>query len=139
MRPAWSHFPHSADLGVRGTGTTLAEAFEQCAVALFAAMADLDAVRTTVEVELHCEAPDPKLLLTDWLNALIYRVAVDRLVFRRFEVSIADGRLIGRAWGEPLDWERHHLGVEPKGATLTELRVERQADGSWLAQCVVDV
>jgi SHS2 domain-containing protein len=29
--------------------------------------------------------------------------------------------------------------VEPKGATLTALKVERQDDGAWVAQCVVDV
>jgi SHS2 domain-containing protein len=29
--------------------------------------------------------------------------------------------------------------VEVKGATLTELKVSRNADGLWTAQCVVDV
>ena len=27
----WEHFPHDADVGVRGWGTTAAEAFEQAA------------------------------------------------------------------------------------------------------------
>jgi tRNA nucleotidyltransferase (CCA-adding enzyme) len=29
--------------------------------------------------------------------------------------------------------------VEVKGATYTALRVAREADGGWVAQCVVDV
>jgi SHS2 domain-containing protein len=33
----------------------------------------------------------------------------------------------------------HQPAVEVKGATLTSLRVEHQADGIWLAQCIVDV
>ena len=33
----------------------------------------------------------------------------------------------------------HQAAVEIKGATLTELKVEKQDDGLWLAQCVVDV
>ena len=30
----WEHFPHDADIGIRGFGATPAEAFEQAAVAL---------------------------------------------------------------------------------------------------------
>ena len=28
----WEHFPHSADVGIRGHGATLAESFEQAGV-----------------------------------------------------------------------------------------------------------
>ena len=35
-RPRWEHFPHDADVGVRGFGVTAAEAFEQAALALTA-------------------------------------------------------------------------------------------------------
>jgi UPF0755 protein len=34
---------------------------------------------------------------------------------------------------------RQHTVLHPEGATLTELEVAQQADGSWVAQCVVDV
>ena len=32
----WEHFPHAADVGVRGFGKSAAEAFEQAALALAA-------------------------------------------------------------------------------------------------------
>ena len=35
-RAGWEHFPHDADVGVRGFGATAAEAFEQAALALTA-------------------------------------------------------------------------------------------------------
>ena len=35
-RGQWEHFPHDADVGVRGWGATAAEAFEQAAQALTA-------------------------------------------------------------------------------------------------------
>jgi SHS2 domain-containing protein len=41
--------------------------------------------------------------------------------------------------GERVDVVRHEPAVEIKGATYTALRVERLDDGTWLAQCVVDV
>jgi len=41
----WEHFAHGADIGVRGSGTTLGEAFEQAALALTAVVATLSKSR----------------------------------------------------------------------------------------------
>ncbi|MCK6452642.1 MAG: archease [Alphaproteobacteria bacterium] len=136
---AWCHFHHGADIGVRGTGPTREAAFEQAALALSAIVTDLDRIAERSAVEVACEAPNDALLLVDWLNALIYRMAVDHMLFRRFEVRIEGRRLVGRAWGEAVDRERHEPAVEPKGATFTALAVDRGPDGSWRAQCIVDV
>lgn len=135
----WSHFPHSADVGVRGIGPTPAAAFEQAACALFAAVTDLGTVAAIDLVEIHCQAPDMRLLLVDWLNALIYEAETRKMLFSRFAVEITGPLLHGRAWGEPIDPERHAPAVGPKGATFTELRAEKRDDGAWIAQCVVDV
>jgi tRNA nucleotidyltransferase (CCA-adding enzyme) len=85
------------------------------------------------------EAPDPELLLVEWLNGLIYNMATERMLFSRFEVEISGERLHGRAWGEHVNVPKHQPAVEVKGATYTELRVFRASDGDWAAQCVVDV
>ena len=135
----WEHFSHQADIGVRGFGASLAEAFEQAAMALSAVMVDPAAVEPQESVRIECDAPDDELLLVDWLNALIYETSARAMVFSAFEVRIAGERLHGQARGEILDAARHRPAVEVKGATYTELSVRRQPDGSWLAQCVVDV
>jgi len=132
-------FSHGADIGVRGIGPTMAAAFEGAALALTSSVTDLDTVTAACEVEMNCEAPIPGLLLFDWLNRLIYEMALRRMVFGRFEVDIEGGKLHGHAWGEPVDPRRHAPAVEPKGATLTELKVEQQGDGTWIAQCIIDV
>ena len=135
----WEHFPHGADVGVRGIGPTCASAFEQAACALTAALADLAKVEPREAVAIACEAPDKELLLVDWLNALIYEMATRNMLFRRFEVALGDHRLSATAWGERIDRARHRPAAEAKGATLTALEVAQAADGAWLAQCVVDV
>jgi len=105
------------------------------------AMAVTDPARVVLReiVEVTCEAPDDRFLLLDWLNGLVYEMSARRMVFGRFAVSIDGDRLNGRAWGEPVDRARHRPAVEPKGATLTALKVERRADGAWIAQTIVDV
>ena len=135
----WEHFSHEADMGVRGRGSTLAEAFGEVARALTGVVADPEAVRATEPVSIECDAEDPDVLLFEWLNELVYEMATRRLLFSRFDVTIADGRLRATAWGEPIDLERHGPAVEVKGATWTALRVDQDADGLWTAECVVDV
>lgn len=135
----WEHFPHQADVGVRGVGATLAEAFEEAALALTAVVADPADVAQVDMIRLYCEAPDAELLLVDWLNRLIYEMATRNMLFSRFEVRLEGNRLAAQVWGEALEKARHRPAVEVKGATYTALKVARQPDGSWLAQCVVDV
>ena len=135
----WEHFPHSADIGVRGYGPTIEAAFEQAALALTAVVTDPAHIAPRQSVRITCEAPSTELLLVDWLNAVVLRMATDGLLFGAFEVAISGIRLDGRALGETVDIERHQPAVEVKGATLTALGVTEQADGSWCAQCVVDV
>jgi tRNA nucleotidyltransferase (CCA-adding enzyme) len=139
MMPHWEHFPHQADVGVRGMGATLEEAYEQAALALTAVITPVAKVAPREMVRLSCEAPDVELLLVDWLNGLIYEMATRNMLFSRFEVHLEENRLAAQAWGEAIDAARHSPAVEVKGATYTALKVAPQPDGGWLAQCVVDV
>jgi 3'(2'), 5'-bisphosphate nucleotidase len=136
--PAWEHFSHEADIGIVGTGPTKAEAFRQAAIALTAVVTDPANVRLTTPVTLGCRAPDDELLLVEWLNALIYEMAVRSMLFGDFTVEIGDGELHATARGEHVDLDRHEPAVEVKGATMTALAVVPAA-GGWRAQCVVDV
>lgn len=133
----WEHFPHDADVGVRGFGATPAEAFAQAALALTAVVTRAP-VEPSTPVEVNCEAPELELLFVDWLNAIIYEMGVRHMLFARFDVKIEDTRLAATLWGEPVDIARHAPACEPKGATYTALRVARQGEG-WSAGCIVDV
>jgi SHS2 domain-containing protein len=135
----WETFAHEADIGVRGRGATPAEAFAGAATALTAAICDPAKVGAGETAHIECAAPDDELLLVDWLNALVYAMATRHLLFSRFEVSIENHHLTATAWGEAVDVARHQPAAEVKGATFCELAVRQEADGCWLAQCVVDV
>jgi tRNA nucleotidyltransferase (CCA-adding enzyme) len=135
----WEHYRHGADIGVRGIGPDREAAFAQAALALTAAVADPASVKPKHAVTIACEAPDDELLLVDWLNGLIYEMAVRGMMFSRFEVRLDGRNLEATAWGEPVEVARHRPAVEAKGATYTDLRVGQDADGGWVAQCVIDV
>jgi len=136
---SWEHFEHGSDIGVRGFGRTIDEAFEQAAMALAAVVADVSRVGQSEKVDVRCDAPDLELLLVSWLNAVIYEMAVRKMLFSRFQVTTSGCSLTAVIFGERADPERHHAAVEAKGATVTALRVARDVNGQWVAQCVIDV
>ena len=139
MTIRWEHFAHGADIGIRGLGHTLPEAFAGAALALTAVVTDPALVNPRQQVDVRCEAPEPELLLVDWLNALVYEMSTRSMLFSRFEIECDGRRLSARAWGEPIDVERHEPAVEVKGATMTALDVHGDPERGWIAQCVADV
>ena len=137
--PRWETFPHAADSGVRGFGSSRERAFEGAALALTGVVTDPALVRPSQRIEIRCSGPDDELLFYAWMNALVTEMALRRMLFSRFEVAIEGGELRAALWGEPVDVARHDPAVEVKGATFTELCVRELAERAWMAQCVVDV
>lgn len=139
MHDHWEHFDHGADVGVRGIGASKAAAFVQAALSLTAVVTDPAVVEPREAVAIECEGEDDEALLVAWLNALLYEMAVRRMLFGRFDLRLEDGRLHATAHGEGVSTRRHRPAVEVRGATHTALSVARRENGDWLAQTVVDV
>jgi len=135
----WELFPHPADIGIRGVGSTREEAFAQAATALTAVITDPEKVEPRDVVEIICREEDNELLFMNWLSSLLYEMATRGMLFSRFEIEPTEGGLRARAWGEPVDVEKHEPAVEVKAATYAGLKVEKDNAGNWLAQCIVDV
>ena len=135
----WEHYSHPADMGVRGFGPTREEAFAQAALAMTAVIADPDTVTPRQAVEIICEDEDDEMLFWHWLSAVLFEMGLRNMLFSRFEVQAVEGGLKAKAWGEQVDVEQHKPTVEVKAATFADLKVERDQDGAWMAQCVVDV
>jgi SHS2 domain-containing protein len=132
-------FEHTADLGLRIRAADLNALFAEAAEALFAVIVDdLSTVVALQKVAIELTGTDREYLLFDWLKELLYRFDAEHLLFSRFNVRLSDNGMIGTAWGEPLDRNRHALAHEVKAITYHGLRVETIADG-WLAEVIVDI
>ena len=132
-------FDHTADLGLRVTALDLNTLFRKAAEGLFAMMTDdPGSVRPNLAVPFAVSGSDREYLLFDWLRELLLYADEHRILFGRFEVSVADSGLTATAWGEPLDPARHELAREVKAITYHELKVEQTPDG-WLAEVIVDI
>jgi SHS2 domain-containing protein len=134
-------FEHTADLGLRIRGASLADLFQTAATALFDVIVSNRQNVGAAEYEaFSLNAESPEDLLVHWLNELIVRCEIERWLFVYFDVQIDDaGRhldaIIG---GEPIDRTRHVLDHEVKAATRHGLCVRREPDG-WLAEVILDI
>ena len=54
-------------------------------------------------------------------------------------MTVTDAGLTATAHGEPLDPTRHQLAREVKAITYHGLHAEKQPDGTWFAEVIVDI
>ena len=138
MKKNWEHYSHTADMGIRGFGESMEEAFESAALAMVAVNVDLEKIKHEEKVTIICSEDDIELLFIAWLNNLLYEMVTRKMFFGKFQVNIKDGQLTGFAWGEKIDLKRHEPGVEIKGISYSDLKVIHE-NGKWTAQCIVDI
>ena len=63
-------FEHGADVGIRGKGKSLSEAFENGAKSMFSLLVeDLDTITPEKSVIISCESYDLEGLFVAWLNS----------------------------------------------------------------------
>lgn len=136
-------FEHVADVGVRGKGRTLSDAFVGGALAMIEVMFDISQVERRASVDIECSGFDMESLFVEWLNAILTKRDLEEMVFSEFTVDIDDTdpdgpELKGKAWGEAYDPDRHDAMTEVKAATYSQLKVYKEGD-LFVVQCIVDV
>ena len=132
-------FEHEADIGVRGYGESIEASFAEAARAMFAIIAgDLQGVPCKQGVAIEASGFDLESLFVAFLNELLARSDLEGMLFTDFDIGVSGLELRGTAYGAELDFQSEDRGVEVKGATYSQVKVE-QKGGVWTAQCVVDV
>jgi SHS2 domain-containing protein len=117
---------HTADVGVKAYGKTVAEAFEHAAEAMFDIITDESTIDSIGEYDIQLEAPDLEQLLVDWLSKLLFLNDAENLVFGKFQVTIDANRLAARIFGEKYNKKKHKMGVEIKAVTYHILQVNKK-------------
>jgi SHS2 domain-containing protein len=135
---------HTADMGLRGWGSTLAEAFEETALAMFDLMVDRSGSAAQKEFRLSIGGMDLTGLLVEFLNELLSLADIEDMAFvsvmiERFEGEGEDWELDAVVGGLPRGKCRKRLLSEVKAATWYGASVERENDSRWTAGCVVDM
>jgi len=137
--PPFEILEHTADIGVRARGPSLAALFENAAAGLLDVAFDAGAVTARESRPLVAEAADRESLLLNWLQEVLWLVDGEGWLPRRVEVhEISETRVTGVARGEPRDPARHVLRVIVKAVTYHLLSV-REDRGAWVAEVYLDI
>jgi SHS2 domain-containing protein len=119
---------HMGDALIEAYGKSLEEAFENAALAMFEIMTDTRKVRSLLEREIEVTSEDKEGLLYSWLENLLIEFEVSNVLFSKFKVKeisrTKEGySLIGIAWGEEFDPEKHTSKVGIKAVTYHLMRI----------------
>ncbi|XP_061452542.1 protein archease-like isoform X2 [Rhineura floridana] len=118
---------HTADVQLHAWGDTLEEAFEQCAMAMFGYMTDIETVEPLDTVEVEAEGHDMLSLLFHFLDEWLYKFSANEFfVPREVKVLYIDRmrfkiRSIG--WGEEFSLPKHPQGTEVKAITYSAMQI----------------
>lgn len=130
---------HTADLGIRVSGLSLEELFENAAWAMFDLIVDLDTVEVRDEATVEIRGEEREELFADWLRDLLYRCNGDKYLLKEFKIEkISPRGLKARVKGEKLDMSRHSLRREIKAVTYHDLEI-RKLNHHWQAQIIFDI
>jgi SHS2 domain-containing protein len=130
---------HAADVGFRAWGGNARELFASAAEALVSLAMEPEGIEARERYDLSAEGDSLESLLVNWLSEVLYYIDGRGLAMTRFEVvDMGAGCVIGIAWGERRDRERHPARLVVKGITYHQLKIE-QANERWVCEVFVDV
>ena len=139
---------HTADMGIRVTGSDVNEIFTNAAEAMFEVMVDskpglIPSITVPVQIktsQIDSSGVKPmEHLLVKWLQELLFIFETRHLVLSRFYIDeISDNNLEGAAKGLKFDTNRHKQKCQIKAVTYHQLSLEKKDDG-WHAQVIFDI
>ena len=135
----YEFFDHTADIGIRARGATLAELFVQLARGLTELIAEDSRLQAQDARDIRLTAADAEALLLDWLQELLFWFSAGGFLPADYLLEeVTPTSLRGTVRGERFDPARHVQGREVKAITRHLLSVGRE-DGGWAGQVIVDI
>ena len=124
---------HTADTYIAAYGRSLAEAFENAALAMFETMTDTSKVEPKIEDEIEVEGFDEQSLLYNWLESLIVKFEMTGNLYSKFKITDIEKtegefRLKAKVWGEQFNPEKHPQKVGIKAVTYHRMEIKKEPE-----------
>lgn len=130
---------HTADIGIRATGTSMKDLFESAAQGMTSIAFDPTGVREIEQRSVAATAGDRESLLVEFLQEVLWLIDGEAWLPRRVQIdSIAETSIAATAHGEPRDAARHQMRIIIKAVTYHQLSV-RETPAGWQAEVYFDI
>lgn len=125
---------HTADVGLKVTGVTLKELFENAAKGMFEIIGGkaqrTSGITTHKKIEIKKETEIFEELLVNWLSELLYVFNKEEILFSDFKVlELNNSGVVGEAYGAKIDLSKGTLQTEIKACTFHDLKIEEDIKG----------
>lgn len=131
----------TADAAFDAFGKTLAELFENSALATANTMADLKTLQAKITKKIEITADDTEKLLFKFLDQIVFLKDSEQLLFKKFNVKISEGKqlkLEATCFGDKINPEKQKLRNDVKAVTYHNFKVQ-QAQNGWKARVILDI
>lgn len=138
--PPYRIFEHTADIGLQVSGKDFEELLKDAASGLYAVITDPAPLPETFRKEIELKAEDAGGMFLKWLRELLFYFSAKRMIFSRFEFRKADEKNIRvKVSGYMFDPATCHQKMEVKAVTYHAFEIQKQKDGGWTAQVILDI
>lgn len=128
----YEYLDHTADVQLHAWGESLEEAFEQCAMAMFGYMTELDRVEMTKVHHVEAEGHDLPSLLFHFLDELLFMFSAEPYIIARkvkiTEMDRENFRIKATVLGEEFTLGKHPQGTEVKAITYSAMQIFDRPD-----------
>ncbi len=131
---SYKFLDHATDAIIEVTAKDLKEAFSVTADAVINLTLDQDKVEEKDQKEFSANGKDLRYLLFSWIEEITFVLITQGFAIKRLEFDIEqkeDYKIIAKAYGEPLDLQKHNFKVEIKAPTFYEMEI-RQDEGVYM-------
>lgn len=138
MPDPYKIFPHTADVGLKISGKSRNEIFENAALGLTYLLTDPKKLHATKTISFSLQAGSWEELLVSWLNEILFFFTVKKISFLSFRVRSAEPfSLNASARGEKLT-KKHPVFKEIKAVTYHNLKITRR-NKIYSARLILDI
>ncbi|XP_071455430.1 protein archease-like [Hetaerina americana] len=138
----FEYLDHTADVQLHAWGETLEEAFEQCGMAMYGYMTEIEYVSVKYIKDIEAEGHDLLSLLYHFLDELLFIFCADHFFIARvvkiLEFDAQNFKIKARCYGEPFEIGKHPQGSEVKAITYSNMQVH-QNDGKNEVFVIIDI
>jgi len=128
----YEYLDHTADVQLHAWGDSLEEAFEQCVMAMFGYMTEIEKVDIEESQEIEAQGEDMLSLLFHLLDEFLFLFSAEpffiarKVVITKFDRDNFKIRATG--YGETFNLSKHPQGTEVKAITYSNMQVHEESE-----------
>ncbi|XP_030765356.1 protein archease-like [Sitophilus oryzae] len=130
----YEYLDHTADVQLHSWGNSLIEAFEQCGIAMFGYMTELESVEIKQCSEIEATGHDLESLLFHFLDELLFLFSCEpflicsKLVITEFMTEGEEMHIKCKCYGEEFTIGKHPQGTEVKAITYSAMQIVNEPE-----------